>query len=213
MCGIAGWWQPQRHPEERQIAVAAMVRALWHRGPDAQDVVSAGEATLGVARLAIVDRAHGHQPMARDEAVLAYNGELYNHAELRRQLEQRGHVFRTASDTEVVLAAHATWGNDAPTRFDGMFAYALWQPARQELLLVRDRFGKKPLYYSTRPEGIYFGSELKCLRAAGVPTEVHTFENGVHATGLSLNDPLKGLLPELLKTWLRVRGVVSFDIP
>jgi asparagine synthase (glutamine-hydrolysing) len=168
MCGIAGWWQQALHPEERRAGVAAMVRALWHRGPDAQAVVSDGEATLGVARLAIVDRAQGQQPMARDGALLAYNGELYNHAELRRELEQRGHVFRTVSDTEVVLAAHATWGDDAPTRFDGMFAYALWHAGRHELLLVRDRLGIKPLYWSKHAGGVAFASEPKALLALAV---------------------------------------------
>jgi asparagine synthase (glutamine-hydrolysing) len=143
-----------------------MLGALWHRGPDGYGQISCGDATLGATRLAIVDPAAGAQPMAGAGRFVVYNGEIYNHAALRAELEALGHVFRTRSDTEIVPAAHAQWGPNAALRFDGMFAYAIHDPATGELLLVRDRFGIKPLYWQSMPDGgLAFASEPKALLA------------------------------------------------
>ncbi len=167
MCGIVGIVDLDRSSGERHAQAQTMLRALWHRGPDQQLVVSAGAATLGTARLAIVDMAHGRQPVqSRDGRwLLTYNGEVYNYKELREQLARAGWAFASDSDAEVVLAAHALWGPRAYERFDGMFAYGLWDALGGELLLVRDRLGIKPLYWSLRGDGLFFASEPKGLLA------------------------------------------------
>ncbi|MBI5609781.1 MAG: asparagine synthase (glutamine-hydrolyzing) [Deltaproteobacteria bacterium] len=167
MCGIAGVVDHGHSSGDRAIQVRAMLRALWHRGPDQQQVATAGAATLGSARLAIVDVEHGQQPLQSSDGRwwLSYNGEVYNYLELRDQLEREGWRFRSHSDAEVVLAAHARWGRRACERFDGMFAYAVWDALGGELLLVRDRLGIKPLYWRVRGEGLLFASEPKGLLA------------------------------------------------
>jgi asparagine synthase (glutamine-hydrolysing) len=178
MCGIAGWsLEPgsTRDPDE----LAAMARLVAHRGPDDDGTfVDAGRGVgLAHRRLAIIDLSSaGHQPMvsADGAVILALNGELYNFVALRRELEGRGHVFRSRSDTEVVLNALVQWGPGALRRFDGMFALAAWWPREGRLLLARDPLGMKPLYY-TRPAGggVVFASEVKAFRAlAGFRPEV-----------------------------------------
>jgi len=123
---------------------------------------------MGTRRLSIIDVAHGAQPMATDVGryAVAFNGEVYNAAELRGELQAAGTVFRTSCDTEVVLYAHAAWGDDATHRFNGMFAYAIWDDNERRLLLVRDRLGIKPLYVAVRDDGVAFASELGALHAA-----------------------------------------------
>lgn len=170
MCGIVGIVDPHAAITLRESLVRGMLRALWRRGPDAQALQSDGPLTLGTARLAIVDPQHAHQPMARPGPdgrthLLAYNGEIYNHQELRKKLQRQGFEFSTQSDTEVVLAAHAAWGLGALQKLDGMFAYALWDAHARELLLVRDRLGIKPLYWTRKGQGIAFASEPKALLA------------------------------------------------
>ncbi len=122
-------------------------------------------------RLSIIDLASGRQPISNEDGTVwvVFNGEIYNYRELRASLISTGHRFRTNSDTEVLVHLHEEEGVDGIRRLRGMFAYAIWDSRDRSLLLVRDRFGKKPLYYAVLPEGLYFGSELKCLRAAGVP--------------------------------------------
>ncbi len=165
MCGIAGIIAPDP-TIDNSARIRAMLQVQLHRGPDGQGIATSGAATFGVNRLAIVDPRNGAQPMRDDSAqLLAYNGEIYNHAALRHELQRLGHVFRTQSDTEVVLLAHAAWGNDAMRRFDGMFAYALWNSLRQSVLLVRDRLGIKPLYWQQRHDGVAFASEIKGILA------------------------------------------------
>ena len=166
MCGIAGklaWDGPNPGPQ-----VAAMTALLAHRGPDDQGVVELGPIALGHRRLSIIDlSAAGHQPMvdASGRLWISYNGEIYNFLELREELAARGVIFRTGSDTEVVLEAYKAWGDQCVARFNGMFAFALWDTLRHRLLLVRDRLGKKPLFYIERPgQGVSFASELKALR-------------------------------------------------
>lgn len=171
MCGIAGFWEPlrPRDPEESRRLAASMSAALVHRGPDDGAVyvdASAGFA-VGHRRLAIVDLSPcGRQPMlsAQQRYVLAFNGEVYNHRELRRRLAQAGHVFRGHSDTEVLLAAIEQWGLERALRIAaGMFAFALWDRQERILYLARDRLGEKPLYYGTIGDGFFFASELKAL--------------------------------------------------
>lgn len=165
MCGIAGLWAPDLPDGTAQVA--AMVRRLHHRGPDSSGLWSAPAAgpQLGQARLAIVDLSeHGHQPMhsASGRYTLTYNGEIYNHAELRRQLGPR--VWRGHADTETLLAAIEHWGLEGTLqRAVGMFALALWDAEERSLTLARDRLGEKPLYLASLPRGLGFASELKAL--------------------------------------------------
>jgi len=174
MCGIAGI-------AGRDVElVARMTETLVHRGPDDSGLWHDGHVTLGHRRLAILDLSErGHQPMSwrrgEHEYLITHNGEIYNFAEIRKELEWKGVRFRSASDTEVILAAYAEWGEGCVTRFNGMWAFALYDRARRKLLLSRDRFGKKPLYYwlgggkagSGAREGegstLLFASEIKAL--------------------------------------------------
>ncbi|TXD41658.1 asparagine synthase (glutamine-hydrolyzing) [Lujinxingia vulgaris] len=173
MCGIAGYLSSLPLPtDDLRARIEAMSAALRHRGPDSGDVwcdVNAGVA-LGHRRLAIIDLSEaGRQPMHSvcKRYVLTYNGEIYNFAELREELEARGDRFVGDSDTEVLLALLARYGvNDALQRVNGMFAFALWDRDERVLWLARDRTGQKPLYYGRQGQAFLFGSELKALRAA-----------------------------------------------
>lgn len=173
MCGFAGFLQaPGATADELTAAVGRMIGTIVHRGPDDGGTwvePSAGLA-LGFRRLAIIDLSeHGHQPMpsADGRYTISFNGEVYNFAEMRRELEQGGARFRGHSDTEVMLAAISAWGLDAALRrFAGMFAFALWDAQERTLHLARDRFGEKPLYVFWQPGFLAWGSELKALRAA-----------------------------------------------
>ena len=165
MCGIAGWLSWTEPPDA--AVVARMCDALAHRGPDAAGLEDLGPLVLGHRRLSVIDVAErSNQPMfdhARRYAI-AYNGELYNYRELRRELEADGARFLTASDTEVVLEAYKAWGSACLERFNGMFALALWDIARRCLFLARDRAGEKPLYYAPFPGGgLAFASEPGAL--------------------------------------------------
>ncbi len=174
MCGIAGFILADRTPDaERRLK--AMAHSIRHRGPDGEgfflDSIAGGPGLVGLAhrRLAIIDLATGDQPMVHQSAgvTLAYNGEIYNFELLRRELESRGHSFRTRSDTEVLLNAYVEWGPDCVRRLRGMFAFALWDHPRGRLMLARDHFGKKPLYVHEQPGRLLFGSEVKALLAFG----------------------------------------------
>jgi asparagine synthase (glutamine-hydrolysing) len=171
MCGITGFLSRHNGHTEQAVLVERMTRTLSHRGPDDSGVwvdPQAGVA-LGHTRLSIVDLSPaGHQPMVSHcgRYVIVYNGEAYNFAELRKELEQQGKTFRGHSDTEVVLEACAQWGvHRAVTRLIGMFAFALWDRQERTLTLVRDRLGIKPLYWGHFSRLVLFGSELKALRA------------------------------------------------
>jgi len=163
MCGIAGFFGPGNRAD-----LAAMTTALAHRGPDGEGFhIDAGARIyLGHRRLAIIDIAGGRQPMWNEDGTIAviFNGEIYNHAELRRELQAHGHVFASDhSDTEVLVHGYEQWGAELPIRLNGMFAFAIWDAGRQRLFLARDRFGEKPLYYAARPGGFAFASELSAL--------------------------------------------------
>lgn len=167
MCGLTGIFIPQGRPVDRKI-LGAMTDALAHRGPDGSGLYLDGALGLGHRRLAVIDLSSASaQPMISPDArhVLSYNGEVYNFREIRRELEADGAVFRSEGDTEVVLQALIRWGEDALSRFNGMFALAFWDSKRRSLLLARDRYGMKPLYhYHCRRDGeILFGSEIKAF--------------------------------------------------
>ncbi|MEV4224143.1 asparagine synthase (glutamine-hydrolyzing) [Nonomuraea sp. NPDC049725] len=168
MCGIAGWVSYDRDLTGERDTITAMTATLEYRGPDAGGVWTCARAALGHRRLAIIDLEGGRQPMAAGDdglPVMTYNGEVYNYRELREELRGLGHEFRTASDSEVVLRAYLEWGEDFADRLDGIFALAIWDPRTEELLLVRDRMGVKPLYYYPTPDGVLFGSEPKTILA------------------------------------------------
>src|SRR5215475_11164208 len=165
MCGIAGFLNLDGGPAS-PVILRSMTDAVLDCGPDGEGHFIDGAFALGHRRLAILDLTpSGHQPMMTSDGryVLSYNGELYNFRELRIELEARGHQFRSTGDSEVVLYAIAEWGEKALLRFNGMFALALWDREQQALLLARDRYGIKPLYYSCSRSVFAFGSEIKAL--------------------------------------------------
>ncbi|HYO62168.1 MAG TPA: asparagine synthase (glutamine-hydrolyzing) [Pyrinomonadaceae bacterium] len=165
MCGIVGMVEPGRGQADGDV-LAAMSEAIRHRGPDEDGAHLTGAVGLAMRRLAIIDIKDGQQPMTnRDRSVwLVFNGEIYNYVELRENLRKLGHEFHTNSDTEVVLQAYERYGADCPKYLRGMFAFAVWDEPKGELLLARDRVGKKPLLYSrTRGGGFVFGSEFQAL--------------------------------------------------
>lgn len=168
MCGIAGVFHIDGAPASA-AAIRRMIEAIAHRGPDGEGVWVEGPVGLGHRRLAIIDLSEaGQQPMATADGrfVVSYNGEIYNFQELRVELQALGHRFRTRTDTEVMLAALAEWGLAALPRFNGMFAFALYDRAERKLTLARDRFGIKPLYWMADGSRILFGSEAKAILAA-----------------------------------------------
>ncbi|MBZ5724864.1 MAG: asparagine synthase (glutamine-hydrolyzing) [Acidobacteriia bacterium] len=163
MCGIAGFTR-LNGAADRGVA-HRIAGSLYHRGPDQQGVFEGSEATLCAVRLKIIDLEGGDQPMSSDDGdtVIAFNGEVYNHREIRAELEEMGHRFRSNCDTETVLRAFLQWDTECFSRMRGMFAVALWTESRKRLVLVRDRMGIKPLYYCRRGGDVCFGSELKAI--------------------------------------------------
>jgi asparagine synthase (glutamine-hydrolysing) len=178
MCGIAGWIDWDNDLTRQGRILAAMAETLSCRGPDAEGRWLSKSAGLVHRRLVVVDPEGGGQPMTRRrgerEYTVTYNGELYNTLELRRELESRGHIFLTRnSDTEVLLIAYMEWGTACVDRFNGIFAFAIWDEAGQRLFMARDRLGVKPLFYTDRGNSFMFGSELKALLAhPDIPPEV-----------------------------------------
>jgi asparagine synthase (glutamine-hydrolysing) len=172
MCGIAGTVQ-RRKPAELSM-VKAMCDEIRHRGPDDEGYHVDNGCILGMRRLSIIDLATGHQPMSNEDGSVwvVFNGEIYNYQELRGWLLERGHRLETNSDTEVLVHLYEEEGAAGIARLRGMFAYAIWDARRRKLMLVRDRLGKKPLYYAVLPDGLFFGSEMKCLVTAGVPRDI-----------------------------------------
>ena len=167
MCGIAGYLNFRKEPASAEI-IRRMTDAIAHRGPDGEGYWIEENVGLGHRRLAIIDPSPaGHQPMvSRDgQVVLSYNGEIYNFRELRVELEALGHVFRSHTDTEVLLNAWVEWGEACVGRLNGMFAFAAWDKRENALFLVRDRYGIKPLYYTGRGATFLFGSEQKAILA------------------------------------------------
>lgn len=165
MCGIAGIFNLTGEPVS-PVLLRNMTDAIAHRGPDSEGFYIDSFIGLGHRRLAILDLSRaGHQPMVSGDSnfILSYNGEIYNYRELRAQLEERGHRFRSKTDSEVVLYAYVEWGEQCVTHFNGMFAFAIWDKSRQQLFLARDRYGIKPLYYTFCGNSFYFASEQKAI--------------------------------------------------
>ena len=168
MCGIAGRVNFRSHAPVDPAVIAQMCDLLAHRGPDGHGSYCDSFVGLGHRRLAIIDLSPlGHQPMSTDDGqiTITYNGEIYNFLELRRELESRGHRFRSQSDTEVILAAYREFDLSCLDRLAGMFAFAIWDAPRRRLFLARDRLGKKPLFYRVDADGIAFASEPKAFLA------------------------------------------------
>src|SRR5262245_8642961 len=186
MCGIAGIvkFDPRDQAEEERLV--RMRDSIAHRGPDGQGLIIDGRVGLAHRRLAIVDVGAGGQPMCNEDGSIwiVFNGEIYNHADLRPGLEARGHVYRTRCDTESILHLYEEEGEGVVDGLHGMFAFAIWDSVRRRLLLARDRLGIKPIYYAMSDQELLFGSEIKAILASGTP-RAH------------LND---AVLPELLAT-------------
>jgi asparagine synthase (glutamine-hydrolysing) len=168
MCGIAGWVDLEENIGDKSTIMEEMVRSLIPRGPDAEGIWGSGHVILGHRRLVVVDPVGGSQPMTRtrngNKYTITYNGELYNTLEIRRTLESCGFTFTTRnSDTEVILLAYIKWGEACVARFNGIFAFAIWDEIKQTLFMARDRLGVKPLFYTKKGSSFIFASEIKAL--------------------------------------------------
>lgn len=163
MCGIIGGWAPEGISRQ---AIEASLNAIRHRGPDDSGVFQEGPVFLGNRRLSIIDLAGGHQPIANEDGsiVVVFNGEIYNYPELSVELQSKGHRFATRTDTEALVHLYEEYGVDMSEKLRGMFAFAIWDSRNRSLYLSRDRFGKKPLYYTLQRGSLLFASELKALR-------------------------------------------------
>jgi asparagine synthase (glutamine-hydrolysing) len=170
MCGICGYYSWSGRPLD-QGRIEAMTASLRHRGPDDSGVHVQGGVALGHARLSIIDLSPaGHQPMCNEDGTiwLVYNGEIYNYPDLRAELVAKGHVFRSETDSEVIIHLYEELGPACARRFNGMFAFAIWDQRARRLLLARDRAGQKPLFYCRGKDFLVFGSEIKALLASGL---------------------------------------------
>jgi asparagine synthase (glutamine-hydrolysing) len=168
MCGIAGIAR-NSSAGIRVDSLARMAAAIRHRGPDGYGFYVGQRVGLAHVRLSIIDIGGGAQPLTNEDGqvVVTYNGEIYNHLELRHELEERGHVFRTRSDTEVLVHAYEEWGVELLHRLNGQFAFAIYDRNRETVFVARDRFGVRPLFYAQRSGDFYFGSEIKAILASG----------------------------------------------
>src|SRR5258707_10067270 len=167
LCGIVGWIDWQRDLTLEGSTINLMADRLNHRGPDASGMWLSPRAAFGHRRLIVIDPAGGLQPMFYHEDnrlfALTYNGEIYNFKELRAELTARGHIFRTQSDTEVLLHSYMEWGDACVQHLNGIFAFGLWDEAKQQLILARDHLGVKPLFYTRQGSALLFASEQKAL--------------------------------------------------
>ena len=170
MCGIAGIVSAERLAPEDAPRAVAMRDVIAHRGPDDAGLFVDDRAALAHRRLSIVDVAAGHQPLAneRGDVWIVFNVEIYNHADVRPDLERAGHQYATRSDTETIVHAYEQWGDACVDRFRGMFAFAIWDAPKRRLLLARDRLGIKPLYWAQAGSRLLFGSEIKAILASGL---------------------------------------------
>src|SRR5579872_1128222 len=168
MCGICGQYNFGSQAPVQRRDVELMARSIIHRGPDDDGYHIDGPLGFGFRRLSIIDLSGGHQPMSdREETVwVVFNGEIYNFLELRRELESFGHVFRTNSDTEVIIHGYKRWGDDLLNRLNGMFGLAIWDVRKKRLVVARDAFGIKLIYYKIDKDRVSFGSEIRAVVAA-----------------------------------------------
>jgi asparagine synthase (glutamine-hydrolysing) len=173
MCGIAGIYNFDTRNPISSGKLSKMNSSLYHRGPDSEGYFIDGHIGLAHRRLSIIDLKDGHQPMISQNGniILVFNGEIYNYIELRKELVKEGFHFKTNSDTEVIIAAYEFWGNECYNKFNGMWAIALWDKRINKLILSRDRFGEKPLYYYHNSDFLLFGSEIKAIKQFGIPLE------------------------------------------
>ncbi|MGE0635303.1 MAG: asparagine synthase (glutamine-hydrolyzing) [Bacteroidia bacterium] len=173
MCGITGIIHFDRDREVELNRLKKITDIISYRGPDGQGFYANKNVGLGHRRLSIIDLSSGNQPMYNDDKsiVVVLNGEIYNYVELREELSKKGYLFHTSSDTEVLIKAYEEWGVECQNKFNGMWAFALWDDRKQQMLLSRDRIGEKPLHYSTWDNSFIFGSEIKSLLEYGVPKE------------------------------------------
>ena len=173
MCGIVGVVNLTNTAPVNGALLKEANALLLHRGPDGSGVFLTPEIGMAVRRLSIIDLAGGQQPMANEDGSVhvVYNGEIYNHAALRQELEAQGHLFRTRADTEVLVHGYEQWGRDGLLeRLHGMFAFAIWDAKRHALFLARDRMGMKPLYFAEHDGRLYFSSEIRgVLHQANIP--------------------------------------------
>ncbi len=167
MCGIVGIYYRDEARAVRTHDLQAMCDLIRHRGPDDHGVFVDGNVGMGMRRLAIIDLDGGVQPMSSPDGriTVVFNGEIYNHADLRAELRSEGFSFRTRSDTEVLVHGYRAWGNELPERLNGMFAFSIWDSHRRRLLIARDRVGIKPLYIVENDEFVIWSSEIKAFRA------------------------------------------------
>ncbi|MDZ7339565.1 MAG: asparagine synthetase B, partial [candidate division KSB1 bacterium] len=165
MCGICGIYYVDGARKVDPHLLRRMAQVIVHRGPDDDGFFLAEGVGLGMRRLSIIDLVTGKQPISNEDGTVwvVYNGEIYNHLSLRRELEAKGHRFRTKADTEAIVHAYEEYGERCPEYFNGMFAFALYDARSRRLLLARDRLGIKPLYYAFDGQRLVFGSELKSL--------------------------------------------------
>ncbi|MBI5266881.1 MAG: asparagine synthetase B, partial [candidate division Zixibacteria bacterium] len=165
MCGIAGYFQlNQPRPPDREL-IGRMVNIIRHRGPDEFGAYLSDRCVLGHARLSIIDLSTGQQPLCNEDGSIwiTFNGEIFNYVELRPELEKLGHRFRTHSDTEVIVHAYEQWGKECLHRFNGQFAFAIFNKKDNSLFIARDRLGKRPVFYTTHNGRFYFASEIKSI--------------------------------------------------
>lgn len=174
MCGIAGYLHFNSKKTAEISVLKNMTDCISYRGPDGEGFYIKNNIALGHRRLSIIDLSTGDQPMYSDDGkkVVVFNGEIYNYIELREELIGLGHLFKTSSDTEVLIKAYEQWGYECQNKFNGMWAFALWDDIRQELFVSRDRIGEKPLHYSTHQDTFIFGSEIKSILEYGVPKDI-----------------------------------------
>ncbi|TAF67482.1 MAG: asparagine synthase (glutamine-hydrolyzing) [Cytophagales bacterium] len=175
MCGITGFVHFDTQKEASLASLKKMTDSIAHRGPDGEGFFCQNNIALGHRRLSIIDLNTGAQPMQSDEGTIqvVFNGEIYNYIELKEELRQLGHSFKTTSDTEVIIKAYQQWGIDFQNKLNGMWALALWDNQQKQLILSIDRMGEKPLYYTLYENTLLFGSEIKTLEAFGVPLALH----------------------------------------
>jgi asparagine synthase (glutamine-hydrolysing) len=177
MCGICGQFNFQNQAPVRRADLEAMTKSIAHRGPDDDGYFISGPLGFGFRRLSIIDLAGGHQPMSNQEESVwvIFNGEIYNFPELKRELQSRGHIFRTNSDTEVIIHGYRQWGDDVLNRLNGMFGLAIWDVREKRLVVARDPFGIKLVYYRIDEGSLYFGSEVRpTLATTSGKTEIDT---------------------------------------
>jgi asparagine synthase (glutamine-hydrolysing) len=173
MCGIAGTLHFDTNRTVDKAVLERMTNVLSHRGPDGKGFYVNKNIGLGHRRLAIIDLSTGDQPMFSEDKnlVIVFNGEIYNYVELKEELKSLGHRFNTSSDTEVILSAYKEWGFECQKKFNGMWAFAIWDARERHLFLSRDRMGEKPLHFSVHDNSFLFGSEIKSILASGVMYE------------------------------------------